>query len=139
MTLPIHPVVVHFPIALLMAGVLLELIGWIGRRESAKQAAVWVLVLGALGGLAAIGSGLMAKAEALEEGAPRMPINTHHLYGSVAVTLFVLLALVRLALKRRMGVGVLVVYLLAAIAGVALVAYTGYTGGRLVYEQHVGH
>src|ERR1700730_19085142 len=57
----IHPLLVHFPIALLFAAALLYWLGFLARRESWLWTGWWTLVLGALGAAAAVGSGLYAE------------------------------------------------------------------------------
>ena len=57
-----HPLFVHYPIALLTAALLFEVLWLIFRRESLFHAATAALVLGAVGALAAAASGLQAGA-----------------------------------------------------------------------------
>lgn len=54
----IHPLVVHFPIALLPVGALFYLLGWLTGKESFGWMALWVLGLGVLGAIAAVATGL---------------------------------------------------------------------------------
>lgn len=55
-----HPLVVHFPLALLPAAAFLYLLAALSRRESLAWSGLWCLVLGAAGGGAAAATGLYA-------------------------------------------------------------------------------
>lgn len=54
---PIHPMLVHFPIALLFTSVLFDLVFFFTGREEFKKGGFWLLILGWTAGLAAILSG----------------------------------------------------------------------------------
>ncbi len=56
----VHPLIVHFPIALLFAATLIYWLGVFARRESWLWSGLWMLVLGALGAGAATATGLYA-------------------------------------------------------------------------------
>lgn len=53
----LHPIVVHFPIALLIASVSLDMLSLALRRAGLTTAATWLLVLGVPGALAALLTG----------------------------------------------------------------------------------
>jgi uncharacterized membrane protein len=57
----LHPIIVHFPIALLIASVALDFAGIAVRRAGLTQAATWCLVLGVPGALAALASGWLSE------------------------------------------------------------------------------
>ncbi len=56
----LHPMLIHFPIALLIVGFLTDLTGLIIKREITAQAGFYLLVLGALGTITAFMSGEQA-------------------------------------------------------------------------------
>ncbi len=56
----IHPLIVHFPIALLSSFLLMELLNFFTDKESFRAAATWMLYLGTIGALAAVLAGLWA-------------------------------------------------------------------------------
>jgi uncharacterized membrane protein len=56
----LHPIVVHFPIALLIASVGLDFLSLVLRRAGLTTAATWLLVLGVPGALAALLTGKVA-------------------------------------------------------------------------------
>ena len=56
----LHAMVIHFPIALLMAGFLSELIALFSKKQFFKNASFYLLILGALGAIVAYVSGSYA-------------------------------------------------------------------------------
>lgn len=54
----IHPLVVHFPIAFLIGAALFYGLAWILKSESLGQTGFCVLIIGVLGAIAAVGTGL---------------------------------------------------------------------------------
>lgn len=55
-----HPMIVHFPIALFLFGVFLDVLGARRRDGSLRRFATWNIVAGALSALLAVGTGLTA-------------------------------------------------------------------------------
>ena len=139
---PLHPAVVHFPIALLLVGAGLSLLAVIFRRWALPTALI--LVLGAAGALVAVETG-----EREEHRLPKTTGVVHEAFENhehagkrarnfsfVAATLAVLSVL---AARWRMVARILA----GATAVVALmtawhVAQAGHYGGALVYEHGLG-
>lgn len=130
-----HPVAVHFPIALLLAGLGF---GLASRRRAAAawlaEAASWLLWLGTAAAWLAVGLGLLA-----EETAPHVPpawktMERHETLAFWSAGLFTALSLWRRRWRRR-GEGLFLALWLAA-AGVLLA--TGYYGGELVFAFGLG-
>lgn len=57
----LHPIIVHFPIALLLASVALDFAAVLLRRASLVEGATWTLMLGTPGALAALASGWLSE------------------------------------------------------------------------------
>lgn len=57
----LHPIIVHFPIALLLSSVALDFAAVIFRRASLVEGATWTLALGTPGALAALASGWLSE------------------------------------------------------------------------------
>jgi uncharacterized membrane protein len=81
----IHPLVVHFPIALLTSAALLYVLacGW--KRDSWAWPALWMLVIGALGATFALWTGLRAGAGVMVAESVRDRILIHHKHVMIAV------------------------------------------------------
>ncbi len=133
--LPLHPAVVHFPVALLIVSVLLDAAGVLRRRAEWTRAGFLTLALGSAGaGLAA----LTGPAEDARDAAAQSVLLTHQLL-ALGTTL-VCLALVGLRIGNPGGLrgpGVWGYLALGAVL-VALVVATGYAGGQLTYTHGVG-
>lgn len=145
---PLHPRTVHFPIALSLVGVVLVLAGWaVAERSRAGQEGGerWqacgrlCLILGWLGVLAAIVTGLVDQSRAPDLPAVRQVLNQHI---SVGIALLAALGLAVYWPIRSKGLpaGPLSRWLYGAllILVVMLVALEGWLGGRLVYQYGVG-
>ena len=138
----LHPVVVHFPIALLIVAVLADLLALIRRGSSwLSSATASLYVLGAIAAWAAFLSGREA-AEGVLLPAAANPILTEHAdWAQRTAWLYGLLALVRLVAVwqgwiRRVAVH-LILFLVAA-GGLFALYETGDHGAQLVYQYGVG-
>jgi uncharacterized membrane protein len=136
-----HPMVVHFPLALVVTGTVFLLTARLLRQEhySATLATVgtWNLCLGAVAALFALGTGLAAMIDLHVGLAARQAISLH-----VKWAIFTTLALVLLAVWRGAGSAqqsrpswIFMGMLLAATAALIV---TGYRGGQNVYRYGVG-
>ena len=135
----LHAMIVHFPIALLLAGFLSEVVGLVSKKEFFRNAAVYLLFLGALGSIAAYFSGDFA-GEGVEEGPLEGPMELHEQAATITLWLSIAAALFRVGVfyfKTNLAwtkwAGTL---LFAAVIG--SVSYTGYLGGQLVYRHGAG-
>ncbi|MBK9980891.1 MAG: DUF2231 domain-containing protein [Saprospiraceae bacterium] len=135
----LHAMIVHFPIALLMAGFLSEVISLFSKNQFYRNAAFYLLVMGSLGSAAAFLSGSYA-GEGVEEGPLEGPIELHEnaalltlwLSGIVSVFYIAIFLLKYKAAWTR----VTAILLFAALIG--SLARTGYLGGHLVYNHGAG-
>lgn len=135
---PLHPAVVHFPIALTFAALLFELLACLPRLRSLEKAAVLLVALAAVGGVVAFVTGRWAHDEAVVPAAARQLLEQHEDLGLWVMLGLGLLAGVRVGLvdPRYPALRWGYVVVLAALA--SMVAYQGWLGGRLVYEHGVG-
>jgi uncharacterized membrane protein len=136
----LHPMIVHFPIALLIIGFIADLAGLISKREFFSKMGFYLLVLGTLGVVAAYFSGNFAGEGVEEAGSLEQALETHEHAAQLTLWLMLGAALVRIALvwmKKYKGV---IKYAAFAVffAGVLSVARTGYYGGELVYKHAAG-
>lgn len=135
----LHAMIIHFPIALLIVGFLSEIIGLFTGKDFFKTAAFYLLILGALGTIAAYVTGGYA-GEGIEEGPLLEPMNLHKqaalftIWFSIITVLFMSTVFYfKLHKPLVKGIGFLL-YMLLVIA----VARTGYLGGQLVFSHGAG-
>jgi len=141
----IHPMIVHFPIVLLMVAALADLTTLLRGGDLAgsgffARLSAGALGLAALGAVAAFLFGDIAYDAALSKGFPEAALETHEGLGTMTTVIIVALALVRLgALWRKFGLAGARGWLLTtgSVAGVAVMILTAYHGGQLVYQLGV--
>jgi uncharacterized membrane protein len=134
---PMHPIFVHFTIALTASSLIFDALGFFFDKASLTAAGGWTLVGSALMTLITLSTGLTSSTRApVEEGEARSFLRAHMALGLIFYGLLVSVTLWRLSLWQE-GAGVTWLYL-AAIAVVSLVmTVQGYLGGELVYRYGV--
>ncbi len=126
----IHPLIVHFPVALWLASLLFDIMAW--RREDVAygRAAYWLVGLGLLGAAASIAFGWVDLIAYERAGAEPSFIHRHRIHSvpAYAATVFYLgNFLWRWRSRNRLSGSLVVLSLLGAI----LVAVAGFMGGQL--------
>ncbi len=132
----VHGAAVHFPLALALGSGLFDLAGFAVRERppgpGLHSAGYWMMVLGALGSVPAVVSGLfMTKGSLLGHGALRM----HHLFVWPAFTLLVALATWRVFTGQRASRRIFAGYLIAVAVAGALMTAAGYWGGEMMIAR----
>ena len=123
----------HFPIALLLASLVFDFCGYCLRREPQSRdlhaAGFYALILGALGSLAAVFSGLMLTHwETMGRGL----LEKHHDFLWPAYALLVGLAVWRLIVRERASRPAFGAYLVVTVVASGLMAAAGYWGGEML-------
>jgi len=118
----IHPMIVHFPIALLITSLFFDFLMLVTKKEGFERTAFHLLTLGVLGSLAAIVFGILAEDAAGNRPGIHDIIETHELLAVSTAGLFVIILIVRYIFMKKDTIGV------------ALLLTTAYYGGQLVYE-----
>ena len=128
----LHPLAVHFPIALILLVPILELAGYSQRFSYLRLSAGFVLGFAALAATAAAVLGWCLA----RSGGYSGPLLTQHMWGGISLAAVCWLCwLLRVSAGER-GPGL--VYASALALGVGLVAWTGYRGGQLsLGEEHL--
>src|SRR5437588_9639395 len=134
---PMHPIFVHFTIALTSASLIFDALGFFFNRVSLTAAGEWTLVGAALMTLGTLSTGLTSATRApVEEGEARSFLRAHLALGFIFYGLLVAITFWRVSLWQS-GQSVSWVYL-ATLAFVSLVmTVQGYLGGELVYRYGV--
>ena len=136
----IHPLISHFPIALLLVGVACDVIGIIHRRDFFLRTGYLLFSLGALSAIPVALTGERAAEAARDIDRIAADLDDHDTFGTAATLLALALALARthFAFKKRFAGGVRYAYLALALITAGLVCAAGYTGGHLVYHYGAG-
>ncbi len=138
----VHPLIVHFPVALLVIAVLADFLSLILKRyDWIRPAALWLYVFGALGTVAAYITGKQA-ADIVNFPAPSYPVISKHadlaLYTMLFFSIYALIRLLFAWRKWDQRTAVSIVLFIVAAAGLGLVQQTAEHGGELVFRYGVG-
>ncbi|GGJ10536.1 hypothetical protein GCM10010885_19680 [Alicyclobacillus cellulosilyticus] len=134
----IHPMVVHFTIAITYLAALAGFAGLIRRKERTWAQAFWVLLwLGILATLAAGLAGVVSESYVQVPYKIESMLHHHKQYGELTGVLLVLAAIVQWFAQRRSGRISWLAFLLT-VAAVVTVSIAGYLGGDMVYDHGLG-
>ncbi len=134
----IHPLLVHFPIAFLYGAALLYFLASIRASEALEWAALWMLVLGALGAAASVASGLYAAPGLMVSISVRHELLRHHKHLMIAASAVTGVLTVWALAARPMPMRGRYVFLAGLIAVMGLIAAGADLGGEMVYGYNAG-
>ncbi|MCQ9208487.1 MAG: hypothetical protein NG712_03825 [Omnitrophica bacterium] len=129
----LHPIIVHFPIALLVSALGLEILSLIFKKENLHQAAWCNYILGALAAALAVLTALIED-ETLKHTVFYIHRSLGYWTAAGSLSLLVGLWLV----KRKTQAVFRRAFLIVLVIVSCLTLATGYYGGRLVYEYGIG-
>lgn len=132
----LHPMLVHFPIALVSIGFLLEIFYFFRKKEVClTKAGYYLLIIGTLASVATWLSGMIFTSGM--EGAAGQIRETHAIFATITIVLLLISASIRIYLSvkkkednKTMKNVAFLFYTLAAMS----VSITGFLGGTLVYN-----
>lgn len=128
-----HPVVVHFPIALLLAGLAAEACYIVSHRAWFSSAARFSILTGAVGAVIAALLGWANAAFTQYSGKTAHTLTWHRWLGIGTVLVAVAAAALSETSRRKPAIGLRRLYLAVLIAAALLVGVTGHFGGTLVF------
>jgi uncharacterized membrane protein len=131
---PVHPVLVHFPIALLLSATIADL-AWVAGLTTNTQIAAVMMAGGLAGGLLAMGAGMVDFAK-LDEAVVPHAVRHMTVVGLAWLGYGIALYLRRdnLSANGVVGTPALVLSIVSAL----VLALGGWLGGRLVYTFGAG-
>lgn len=136
----LHPMIVHFPIALLFIGFFSDVAGIALKREFFNKVGLLLLMLGTIGVIAAYISGSRAGEGLAEAGALKMALDTHEDAAEFTLWLVTATVIMRaglVILGKHTG-ALRLVPLGLFLIGILSIARTGYYGGELVFKHAAG-
>jgi uncharacterized membrane protein len=131
---PVHPVLVHFPIALLLSATIADL-AWVAGLTTNTQIAAVMMAGGLAGGLLAMGAGMVDFAR-LDEAVVPHALRHMTVVGLAWLGYGIALYLRRDSLSANGVVGTPALVL--SIVSALVLALGGWLGGRLVYTFGAG-
>ncbi len=138
----LHPLLVHFPIALLFTGMTIELVGLLFKQYDRTGFMVDILIWsGTFFGLITLLSGLQAGASIPHSAGIATALASHSLIAKITVAYFFIYSLIRIVrYRRRNSLKPVYAFLIFLIGFIGLIALwkTGERGGKLVYKFGAG-
>ena len=128
-----NPALVHLPIALLPLAVGADVVGSVTGNESALSFGQKAICIAAAGAVASAVTGLIAGEEVNVKGSSEDMLITHRNLNFIATVVASGMALWRVNHRKPNAA-----YLGVGAAGVGVLAYTAYLGGKFVYGVGVG-
>jgi len=126
----IHPLVVHFPVALWIVSLLFDVLAWYRQDPLYRRAAYWLVGLGLLGAAVSVGSGWLDLL-GYERGGVEPGIVSRHWMHSILAYASTVVYLLNFLWRWRRENRVTGVFLGLCILGAILIAVAGYLGGAL--------
>ncbi|MGP4080687.1 DUF2231 domain-containing protein [Pseudalkalibacillus sp. R45] len=133
-TFPIHPLLVHFPIALFLFGVLIQIIV-IWKPAFYDKMATYLFLGGVVSGIPTYLTGKLDEdyAEDYFGDDVKDIIEIHETLGVTTLIVFSSIVLIKLTLRDKKSIRILVIVL--SLIGAGLISFTGHLGGQIVYND----
>ena len=135
----LHPMIVHFPIAIIMIGFLADILSlFITQEKCLSRIGFYLEIIGMFGAIAAYGTGYYFTS--VMEGEAGLLRHNHQLFATFTLVSIIIATFFRILLvyqkkeETQLKYIALCLFLLAFI----FVGITGYLGGNLVYGFMVG-
>lgn len=135
---PVHPALVHYPIALVTLSVLADVIGFIVGSQSLQDAGWWALLGAALGAALTVIAGLFDMAREKIEPAAHRRVHTHMKVGLILFAVLAGLTIWRWLIYSSLAHSIGGIYLVSACLVLGLTFFQGWLGGELVFTDGVG-
>ena len=152
----LHVILIHYPLAMLIAGTLIEFFSFLWRRSSFRTAGRWMILIGALSAVPATFSGIYALRDVaridsqirwldLKSTSPVLSrpevwemLRHHMIYQSIATAAAVLVVVIWIGasdgVRRTLHLSLLTLLL----ATVAIMVTGAWLGGESIYKNSVG-
>ena len=137
----LHPLVIHFPIVLMMTAAVVDLVGVVFARSSWLSATTTLYVAGAVSAVVAFLTGVQAGSTVLVPGLAHPVLIAHRTWALATMACCVVVAVLRLAMLRGEGARSRprrILLLAIGLIALVLIQQTAERGARLVYEFGTG-
>jgi uncharacterized membrane protein len=134
----IHPLVVHFPIALLMSAALFYALAWVFRKDTLTVTALALLILGALSACVAAGTGLYAEDGVMVSFSVREHLLEHHEQLMLATTGLSIALTIWAVIARPFPKKKRAIFILLFVMMLGIMTWGADYGARMVYDYNAG-
>ncbi len=134
-----HPMLVHFPIAIITVGFLFDLVSTVYKKEPClSKTGYWLEIIGMAGAIFAFGSGYFFTNPM--EGEAGIMREKHEFYATATLISIIIATLFRIVVTYMNKEATNMKYLSLGLYFISfvLVSITGYLGGTLVIEYMIG-
>lgn len=140
--LPVHPALVHLPIAFILLSVGADLAARLTKSEPRRAAfrtvGFWSLIAGLAGGVLTIAAGYLDMNRAMLTPETQELVELHETIGWVLGILLVILTGWRWLIWHRGQMTINTAYLLGAFLVLGITLFQGWYGGEMVYAYGAG-
>ena len=131
----LHPMIVHFPIALFLIALALEILGFITKKETFHQSALTLYVIAALMTPLVVRTGIW---EATKIGLSHPLLDKHRTFALWTMWTSLMSLPLLWLIKKEASKYFRILFLMFLIATSILVSIGADKGGRMVYEYGIG-
>lgn len=133
-TFPIHPLLVHFPIALFLFGVFIQIIAF-WKPTFYEKMATYLFLGGIVGGIPTYLTGKLDEDYAEDYFGEDVKdiIEIHETLGITTLIVFSSIVIIKLIFRDKKSMRILVILL--SLIGAGLISLTGHLGGQIVYND----
>lgn len=135
---PLHPVIVHFPIALMFAAGALYLAGFLRKADILLKAAFAMHIAGLVSGVVAILTGDYAESQLVQNAAIHALAELHESLAMISIWAFALLAVWAYVRHRSQVKVEKIAFIVLLVAVIGTTGYAGHIGGTMVYQHGAG-
>jgi uncharacterized membrane protein len=134
----LHPLIVHFPIALFVTAVICEVLAYFRKSPLLSNTALLTACVAAMGAIIAVTTGLLAEGIVPAFGEARVALESHETLGYLVLATSLTFAALKVASYLLKTDRLLTTQLSVGFAGVVIAFMAAYEGGELVYKHGVG-
>lgn len=135
---PIHPALVHLPIAFVVLSFFADAVAKMTRRESLRHVGFWAIIAALLSASVTIATGYWDMNRAALSEQTHAYVQQHLTIGWILFAGIVVLSIWRWRIRQQARRVVTKPYLLASFLIFALTMFQGWYGGELVYSHGAG-
>lgn len=140
--LPVHPALVHLPIAFVLLSVAADLTARLTKSEPRRAAfrtvGFWALIAGLVGGVLTIAAGYLDMNRAALTTETHELVDLHETIGWILGISLVILSAWRWLIWHRGQMTINTAYLVGAFLVLAVTLFQGWYGGEMVYAYGAG-
>lgn len=139
MTLPpMHPALVHLPIAFIVLSVVSDIVARITRRDSLRHTGMWALFAAGISGLVTVAAGYWDLSRMQLSSDTQEYVSLHQKIGWALVVALVVLSIWRWRIRQQARRVITKPYVVAGLFVLGLTMFQGWFGGEMVYSHGAG-